>query len=140
MTRLTAAAAGIPIPERSLRVLIIDDDPLVLDSLAEILDNDNHAVGVAAGGAAGIEAFQAARRSGEPFDIVITDLGMPSVDGHRVAAEIRGSCESTPIILLTGWGARLRAEGESPPGVSRVLGKPVRLFELRRALDELTRA
>ncbi len=68
--------------------------------------------------------FRSAHERQEPFAVVITDLGMPYVNGREVAAAINGIDPSTPIILLTGWGQRLVAEGDIPPHVDRVLNKP----------------
>ena len=63
----------------------------------------------------------------EHFAVVITDLGMPYVDGRKVASAIKSDSPSTPVILLTGWGQRLVAEGDIPPHVDRVLNKPPKL-------------
>jgi CheY-like chemotaxis protein len=124
---------------RPLRILIVDDDPLIIESLRETLRGDGHRVTAADGGQAGIDAFEAARARNEPFELVITDLGMPHVDGRRVAAAIKTSSGGTPVVLLTGWGQRLTAENQVPPHVDRVLNKPPRLRELRAALAELAR-
>ena len=64
-----------------------------------------------------------------------TDLGMPRVDGRRVASYVKSVSESTPVILLTGWGQRLLAEEGLPPDVDQVLSKPPKLRELREALS-----
>ena len=66
--------------------------------------------------------------------MVITDLGMPYVNGRQVASEIKRMSASTPVILLTGWGQRLAAEGDVPPHVDRLLSKPPKLRDLREAL------
>jgi CheY-like chemotaxis protein len=63
---------------------------------------------------------------------------MPYVDGRRVAAAVKAAAPATPVVLLTGWGQRLIADGEVPPHVDRVLNKPPRLMELRSALRDLT--
>ena len=86
------------------------------------------------GGQNGIDLFRAAVQQGESFAAVITDLGMPHVDGRRVAAAIKTAAPTTPVILLTGWGQRLEAEGDVPLHVDRVLSKPPKLRELREAL------
>jgi signal transduction histidine kinase/ActR/RegA family two-component response regulator/HAMP domain-containing protein len=128
------------LPVRPMRILIVDDDPLIIESLRETLRGDAHRVTAAEGGQAGIDAFEAARANGEAFELVITDLGMPYVDGRRVAAAIKAASPATPVVLLTGWGQRLVAENQVPPHVDRVLNKPPRLKELRAALAELARA
>jgi signal transduction histidine kinase/ActR/RegA family two-component response regulator len=130
---LTAPAVpGIPMPRQ--RILVIDDDPLVLRSLGGILEDEGHAVATANGGEAGIDAVRAAQQRGEPFAVVITDLGMPHLDGRRVAVAVKELRSSTFVILLTGWGQRLAADGEVPVGVDIVLGKPPKLRDLRDAL------
>ncbi|MFL6604657.1 MAG: ATP-binding protein [Steroidobacteraceae bacterium] len=121
-----------------LRLLLVDDDPLLIKSLREVLEGDGHRIVVADGGQNGISTFQAAVQGHDPFSLVITDLGMPYVDGRKVAAAVKASAPTTPVILLTGWGRRLIAENDVPACVDRVLSKPPRLIELRTALAELT--
>jgi signal transduction histidine kinase/ActR/RegA family two-component response regulator len=121
------------VPSR-LRILVVDDDPLLIKSLRDCLERDGHSVVTANGGQAGIDTFRTARENAEPFAVVITDLGMPYVDGNKVSDAIKGMSSSTPVILLTGWGQRLVAEGTIPAHVDRVLSKPPKLRELREAL------
>jgi PAS domain S-box-containing protein len=123
------------VPTR-LRILVVDDDPLLIKSLRDALEMEGHAVVTTNGGQAGIDVFRAARESSEPFAVVITDLGMPYVDGRKVASAVKGMSPSTPVILLTGWGQRLVAEGDVPPDVDRVLNKPPKLRDLREALAQ----
>ena len=59
---------------------------------------------------------------------------MPYVDGRTVSSSIKTAAPTTIVILLTGWGQRLVAEGDIPPHVDRVLSKPPKLRELREAL------
>jgi CheY-like chemotaxis protein len=121
-----------------LRLLLVDDDPLLIKSLREVLEEDGHSITVADGGQNGINTFLAAAQGPEPFSLVITDLGMPYVDGRKVATAVKASSPGTPVILLTGWGRRLIAENDVPACVDRVLSKPPRLIELRTALVELS--
>ena len=126
----------MPGPAMRLRILIIDDDPLLLNSLRDSLELDGHSVITANGGEAGIDAFHA---GGETIDAVITDLGMPYVDGRKVAEAVKAASPSTPVILLTGWGQRLMSDGDVPQHVDRVLSKPPKLRELRAALADAVR-
>ena len=73
-----------------------------------------------------------------PYDIVITDLAMPDVDGRQVVANLRAISPGTPIILLTGWRHQLTDGIERSLHVDRLFGKPPRIRELRAALAELT--
>ena len=116
------------------RILIVDDDPLLLRSLRDALESDGHEVVAATGGQAGINAFVESHAEGKPFPVVITDLGMPHVDGRKVASTIKASVPATVVLMLTGWGRRLVAEGDIPSGVDAVLSKPPKLVELRNAL------
>jgi signal transduction histidine kinase/CheY-like chemotaxis protein len=120
-----------------LRILVVDDDPLLIKSLRDALEKEGHDVTTANGGKEGIDTFQQSVDRGEPFAIVITDLGMPYVDGRKVSSAIKAASALTPVILLTGWGQRLTEEGDIPAHVDRVLSKPPRLRELRGALAEL---
>ena len=133
----TVAPTSPEVPTSRLRILLVDDDPLMLKSLREALELDGHAVVAASGGQAGIDAFVSADGNGAVFDAVITDLGMPYVDGRKVASSIKSVASNTPVILLTGWGQRLTAEGEVPPHVDLVLNKPPKMREVRAALAQL---
>jgi PAS domain S-box-containing protein len=129
-----------PAPAQSLRILFVDDDPIMLKSLSDTLGQDGHSVVLADGGQRAIDTFRAALARGEHFDAVITDLGMPHVDGRTVAAAIKAAAPRVPVVMLTGWGHRLLAENDTPPCVDRVLSKPPRLAALRLALAELALA
>jgi signal transduction histidine kinase/ActR/RegA family two-component response regulator/HAMP domain-containing protein len=121
------------------RLLVVDDDPLLREALFRILEAEGHEVTTVDGGQAGIDVFTEAYRSGQPFDTVMTDLGMPYVDGRSVAAAVKKLSPRTPVILLTGWGQRLSTEQSVLPHVDIVLNKPPKLPELRRALTDLQR-
>jgi two-component system copper resistance phosphate regulon response regulator CusR len=66
--------------------------------------------------------------------VVITDLGMPYIDGRKVSSAVKTAAPRTMVLMLTGWGQRLVADGDIPPHVDRVLSKPPKLRELREAL------
>jgi CheY-like chemotaxis protein len=132
-------SVGVLAAPSRLRLLLIDDDPVLLKSLRDTLETNGHAVVTANGGQEGLSAFRASLERGERFAAVITDLGMPHVDGRRVAGAVKEISPATPVILLTGWGQRLVAEGDIPPHVDQVLAKPPKLRELREALARLCR-
>jgi len=132
-------AQALKVPSR-LRLLLVDDDPVLLKSLRDALETDGHKVATANGGEAGIGEFRASIERGETYAAVFTDLGMPYVDGRKVAAAVKEASPATPVILLTGWGQRMVAEGDIPPHVDRVLAKPPKLREVRETLAQLYRA
>jgi CheY-like chemotaxis protein len=131
----TQPAIDDSMPSR-MRILIVDDDPLLIRSIRDTLEADGHIVTAASGGQAGIDTFLEAQTRGELFNAVLTDLGMPYVDGRKVASAIKAASPFTPVILLTGWGQRLVAEGDVPADVDQVLNKPPKLRDLRAALAQ----
>lgn len=134
----TTRVVAMPQVGPRLRILVIDDDPIIIKALEQSLGADGHVTVAAGGGQAGIDAFTAALGTPQAFALVITDLGMPKIDGRKVAQTIKTLSASTPVILLTGWGQRMLADSDIPPHVDRLLSKPPRLLELRRAIMELT--
>jgi len=141
--RLTFAAAVGEVPVQApmavevptgLHLLLVDDDPVLLKSLRDALEADGHTIVTANSGREGIETFREAHEDQQPFAAVVTDLGMPYVDGRQVANAVKTTAPDVPVILLTGWGQRLQAEGDLPAHVDLVLAKPPRLRELRDAL------
>jgi signal transduction histidine kinase/ActR/RegA family two-component response regulator len=121
----------------ALHVLIVDDDPLLSETLSEILSADGHTVVAADGGQAGIETFERLIDQAPKLDVVITDLGMPYIDGRAVAAAVKRRSPTTPVIMLTGWGQQLSMESSMPANVDILLSKPPKMRELRRALADL---
>ena len=86
----------MPVVSRRLRILLVDDDPLLIKSLQDTLQEDGHLITATHGGQAGIDAFAAAQKRGECFDIVVTDLGMPHVDGRKVASSVKVMSSDDP--------------------------------------------
>jgi CheY-like chemotaxis protein len=123
---------------RPLRILCIDDEPELRQVLNDVLEIDHHQITVAPGGKEGLDLFRASLHAGEPYEVVITDLGMPDIDGHHVARVIKAESPQTPIIMLTGWGAMMNTDGSSASEADVVLGKPPRAQELSNLLTQIT--
>lgn len=117
-----------------LHILCIDDEPLLRELLREILEREGHTVRLADGGQSGVDEFRAAVNRQQPFDVVLTDLGMPYFDGRQVARTIKSESPRTPIIMLTGWGAFMKEDGDVPEQINGILSKPPRSNELREML------
>ena len=109
------------------RVLLIDDQPDVRESVSDMLKALGHDVTVAADGQSGLRLVE----DGE-FDVVLTDLKMPGIDGLEVAKRVRAGHPNLPVILLTGWGTLF--ENAEPEAVSMVLPKPPTLHSLSEAI------
>ena len=123
-----AAPPAGPDPTRTLRILVVDDQPVIRSLLQEHLERDGHVVVTAGDGREALAEFHAA-----PFDLLLTDQAMPGMNGMALAAAVKEVTPRTPVILLTGFGDML---GAPEPGsdVDLVLNKPVTLLELRRAI------
>ena len=124
--------------KRSLRILCIDDESQIQDLLKNCLTSLEHRVTTASSGKQGVEMFRAAIRKKQPYETVITDLGMPDIDGHQVARTIKAESPGTPVIMMTGWGSVMKDDGEIVSGVDAVVGKPPRIVELNNLLLKLT--
>ncbi|WP_422126359.1 sigma-54-dependent transcriptional regulator [Thioalkalivibrio sulfidiphilus] len=112
-----------------LRLLLVDDERIALDNLADALDGQGFVIDTAPGG----EAAQVAIRRGQ-FDLVITDLRMPGVDGLAVLASALERNPDTLVILLTGHATVDTAVTALRAGAYHYLTKPYRLEELRAAV------
>lgn len=121
--------AASPEETEGLRVLCIDDEPNVRELVVDCLGGI-HQVETAPTGKRGLEMFRAELNNRQPYDVVITDLGMPEVDGHQVAREIKTDSPVTPIIMLTGWGTMMKQDGETKGCADAIVGKPPSMKEL----------
>jgi signal transduction histidine kinase/AmiR/NasT family two-component response regulator/HAMP domain-containing protein len=134
----TADQTGDPI--QSLRILCIDDEPLLRELVKEMLERDGHHVHVSDNGQSGLDEFRFAREQKKPFDVVITDLGMPYLDGRQVARAVKQESPSTPVVMLTGWGTFIKEDGSTPEQVDGIISKPPRSRELREMLSHVSPA
>jgi PAS domain S-box-containing protein len=133
-----ATATAAVRPSRPLRVLLVDDEPDVLSTMALLLEADGHSVVLAENGADGFQQLRAAHEEGAPFDVILTDLGMPIMNGLQLVATARAHGIVTPAAMLTGWGLELQDEDVRVAGISTVLAKPCSLGRLRATLADLT--
>ncbi|MEI9892568.1 MAG: ATP-binding protein [Chthoniobacter sp.] len=121
--------AGNRATDRTLRVLVVDDQEIICELIAEYLHSDGHTTACAFRGDEALEIF----RKGT-FDLVITDQAMPAMNGSQLAEAVKLHSSETPVILLTGFGDEMLAVGGHPPGVDMVLGKPISHADLRQAV------
>jgi CheY-like chemotaxis protein/nitrogen-specific signal transduction histidine kinase len=112
------------------RCLVVDDDPQVRDMIRDILSNAGHQVVVAMDGSDGVTKF----KEDGAFDLVITDLAMPKLNGLQLARVCKTLRPSVPIVMLTGWGVLLTEEELAEHGVDEVLSKPVRMDQVLSAV------
>lgn len=116
-----------------LRLLVVDDDAAVREAIATQLRVDGHEVVEAASGRQALALLRAALGRGRPPHAVLSDMGMPDLDGRALALAVKALAPSLPVLMITGWGRGL-ADDALPAGVDMLLAKPLRLQELRAAL------
>jgi signal transduction histidine kinase/ActR/RegA family two-component response regulator len=115
-------------------VLLVDDDPRLVAVLSDMLRIDGYRVTTATAGEQALDLFDPARH-----DVVITDLGMPGINGWELAGRVKERSPSTAVLMLTGWGESVLTE-ESSQLVDRVIAKPVSSESLLAQLAELARS
>ena len=115
------------------RILLVDDEPTVRAPLARALQIDGHQVSEASDGAAALEIFEAA----DPFDLMVSDIRMPVMDGIALALAVASRAPGFPILLMTGYAEQRERATELKGLVEDVLTKPFPLSEFRSAVKRI---
>ena len=135
---LPAALGAEPVHEQAeparehastLRILLVDDQPIILDVLQQQLAEDGHEIVTAGSGQEALALLQE-----RACDLVMTDQSMPGMTGDELAALIKEKNPKTGVILLTGFGGSDSDNDDRPPGVDMIVGKPATSVDLRRAI------
>lgn len=134
---LDRARLGTDARGRALRVLVVDDDPDVLESMSETLATRLRGAVVAAApdGAAALESIEEATP-----DFVLLDLAMPGLSGIELLAEIRRRAPSAAVFIVTGHGSGDQWSAARALGARRFLIKPIDMDEIVRAIRDLVAA
>jgi CheY-like chemotaxis protein len=120
-------------PALPLRILVIDDELQVRATLAEMLEEQGHSVTQAPGGREGLSYLEA---NPELVDVVVSDLGMPDMNGWDVAKAIQSRWPKLPVGLITGWG-ETEITREERTRVNFVITKPFDKAVLRETLADI---
>ena len=119
--------------DKPFKLLIIDDDKKVLDTLYGFLTDLKYDVVTASDGLEGLKLLEAEQQE---FDLVVTDLVMPKISGNYLISMIKKEFPDMPVIAITGWDAYPEAfviEAEA----DRLLEKPFEFSELDKTIKEL---
>jgi len=120
-------------PGRGEHILVVDDEAVAAQGLADFLREEGYRVTVAHDGVEGLACFDA-----DPAALVVTDLRMPRGDGSRFIDDLRRRVPGLPVVVVTGHvGVTERDGGPDENGPGAVLNKPVRLGDLRRSVADL---
>lgn len=111
-----------------IRILLVDDDYLVLAGTAAMLDDLGHSVIEASSGARALDAL----RAGAKVDMVITDYAMPEMTGAQLSREIRQMWPALPVIMATGYAELPDEEAAN----FQILNKPFLQHELAEKISE----
>ena len=119
---------------RKERVLVVDDEPMILDFAREALKQLGYRVEATTRPEEALDWFQA--DSGR-FDLVITDMTMPGMTGDKLAGEILRIRPDIPVVLCTGYSERLDRHHAQAMGIKAFHMKPLNLHELSETLHQL---
>jgi signal transduction histidine kinase/ActR/RegA family two-component response regulator len=124
-------------PERArtgLRVVVVDDNRDNADTLNTLLTMMGRQVRVGYDGAAALQAARA------PFDAMLLDVGLPDIDGYRVAQQLRTQGIIAPLIAVSGYGQPRDKERALSSGFDKHLTKPVSIRDVATVLSEVAQA
>ena len=110
----------------SLRVLVVDDEPLIRWSLSEVLIESGHSVTEAADGASAVRAVNKDGR----FDVVLLDYRLPDSNDLNLLSTIRRQAPQSAVIMMTAYGTPEMTSGALALGVYRVVPKPFEVHDL----------
>ena len=113
-----------------LRVMVVDDDAAVREVLRDMVAALGHETTALGNGDAALEAHAPGR-----FDLILTDLGMPGMNGWKLAELIRARDRDVVITFVTGWGEDVDATAVRKAGVELVIAKPFSIEDVVRATE-----
>ena len=123
-------------PLRVLRILMVDDEPMMTKAVARMLKPSGHLVSVAGSGEEALEKL-----AEQTFDVVVSDVGMGTgMNGWELAEEVKCRWPGLRFLLATGWGAALDPGEARTRGVEAVLSKPYQVADLLLALARTDQA
>lgn len=136
LAKLSAEEAQARALERKVegRILVVDDEAEQAELLAEMLAGEGHRVDQANSGEEALERFEAA---GDAYDLLVTDVSMPGIEGWELARRVREKHPDLGIVVVTGLAANFSDAELEASGVDRILSKPVRLDTFVDTVNEV---
>ena len=120
---------------RKRQILVVDDEPLVCETVMMLLESEGHLVTRASSGQQALSLFRPGK-----FDLIFTDFFMPSMTGEQLTVAIKSQCPAQPVVMLTAYPEKLQAYGRPPSAVDLFIGKPFELDSLRAAITKFSPA
>jgi CheY-like chemotaxis protein len=129
-----AAPTPTPVPPAvRRRVLLVDDDPPVARAIARMLERSGYEVATAPDAETALERFRADPAA---FDLVFTDQTLPGMRGDELTVALLALRPDLPVLICTGYSERLDDESARALGARGLLGKPLDVRELARAVKD----
>ncbi|MBT3995246.1 MAG: response regulator [Chloroflexi bacterium] len=122
-----------------LKILVVDDEPMLRMVVEEMLKSEGHTVEVAPGGPEASAVIKERYKSGKPFDVVVSDIEMPVLNGRMLAEFIETESPDTEVILMTGWADSQIDIDTISTRVVGVLSKPPRLADITALMAVVAR-
>jgi DNA-binding NtrC family response regulator len=116
-------------------ILVVDDEENAREGLSKILSKEGYRVETAANGKEAIDSLKRQR-----YDLVITDMRMPLMDGFEVLREIKKMDENIGVIMITAYGEVESYLEAMNMGAFEYINKPVRVNELKRVITKVLEA
>ncbi len=117
------------------RILVVEDVSAVREFVRRALCHEGHDVSVVDDGLQGLEILA----GGEPFDLLLTDIVMPGLDGIALALKVAKEYPKTRILLMTGYASERQRAHNLEALIHRVVSKPFTLDEICRVVNEVLR-
>lgn len=116
------------------KILLADDDLSTRQFLANALEKAGHGVTACADGLAAWQAFE---EGADGYDLLLTDIVMPGLDGIELATRARTLRPALKVVFITGFAAMA---ADAPDGAARVISKPFHLGNLTREIEDILKA
>jgi len=115
------------------KILVVDDEPFVCETVKLLLAFDGHSVETASSGTEAMEKFSRGK-----FDLIITDYSMPGMKGDELGMQIKALVPQQPVVLITAYAEMLSGDHGPVQGVDMMISKPFLLEHLRDAIARTT--
>ncbi|KAG7111945.1 Autoinducer 2 sensor kinase/phosphatase LuxQ like protein [Verticillium longisporum] len=137
----TASPVTSGTKQKSLHLLLVDDNPINIKLLTTVVRKMNHTFATASNGLEAVELYEKSLGEGRPFDLVFMDISMPVMNGFEATREIRrlegrAGAARCKIVVLTGLSSASDRKEAVASGSDMFLTKPVKLGKVRELLDQ----
>ena len=119
--------------DRSLRILVVDDEDIVREVVCQFLEELGHRVETVCDGTAALEVIEGQ----DEYDLAFIDVRLPGVDGLELLSRSRQIRPQMPVIMITGHGGPAMSERALGLGAADFLIKPIRLLELDALMEKV---